>query len=625
MMKTFAHVTFEPEGRRVRVPVGTSLLEAANLAGTPLESPCGGLGICGKCRVQIVQGETLPNPEEERLLTPEELAAGLRLACRREVQGDTVVMVPENSRSLVQQILQTGIQRETQFQPGVRKIHLPLPRPALTDQRADLDRLEAALAEALGEAVPPPAEVDLGLARDLAQRLRAARFDVTATVRAAGVGWRLLDVEPGDTTAACYGLALDIGTTTVVAYLHDLNTGRPRAVASAMNAQMAYGDDLISRIKHAREHPQGRDQLREAILEVVNGLIAEVATKAGIRAAQIYEMTVVGNTGMTHFFLGLDPGPLGESPYVPVVQRAFPVEAQSLGVRICPTGTVYVLPCIAGFVGADTVGMLLAHLWPPRDAPQMAVDIGTNGEVVVAHEGHIRACSAAAGPAFEGARISCGMRGAPGAISHVVLNERVEYATIGNLPARGLCGSGLLDAVAQMLDRGLIDPRGRLLASEDLAHVPDVFRERVRERDGGEREFVLAPAEESATQEALTLTQRDIRELQLAKGSISAAIRTLLKMAGVRPEDLSAVYLAGGFGNYLRRESAQRIGLLPPEIPTERIQGVGNAAGTGATLALLSLEERRRAQEIAKSIEHVELAVSLDYQQAFMETMLFPE
>jgi len=653
-------VTFEPDGRRVCVTEPMTLYQAARLAGIDLETPCGGLGICGKCKVELVKGHSEITADERRLLTEHELSKGIRLACRHQVTEETIAYIPDATRSLVQQILASGASRRVGLNPAVRKVHLRVPSPSLTDQRSDLTRLKDAMAH--GEWRTANCELELEWLRELPSILRAADGEVTAVLSQPSVlnpqPLTLIALEPGDTSTQCFGMAFDIGTTTVVGYLMDLNTGHEVAVASAMNAQTAYGDDLVSRIKHAVESEHGRKQLRAAVLKVVNDLIDEATQSAGVSPQQIYETVVVGNTCMTHLFLGIDPAPLGFAPYVPVVQQAVRVPARQLGVKMNPRGFVHVLPNIASFVGADTVAVLVTlweklgmaederqetagndgeHLSSPvvsrRCLTSLVVDIGTNGEIVLCHGGRLLACSAAAGPAFEGARISCGMRSAPGAISSVRLNETVEYTTIDERPPRGLCGSGLIDAVAQMLEVGILEPSGRMVTADEVgvgvpanptSHLNGDLRQRLI-TVANERQFVLAFAEESATGKPITLSQRDVRQLQLAKGSLCAAIRTLLKIAGVAPQDIDAVYLAGAFGTYLSKESALRIGLLPPEIPPDRIHPVGNAAGAGAKLALLSLEERQLADVIAQHVEHIELCISPEYADTFMETMAFPE
>jgi len=608
-----AKIRFEPDGIEVYVPLGTHLSSAALSAGSPVEMTCGGMGTCGKCRVFAQGALSALDPSEMRLLRPEERDAGMRLACRARVAGDVLVVIPAASRSLFQKILSATAMRAVHIDPGVSKIHLNIRPPSLQDERAEFERLADALA-----LQDINLQAELALIRDLSAAIRAADYDVTVAV----AGDLLLAVEPGDTTSANYGIAFDLGSTTVVGYLMDLVTGRELAVASAMNPQMVYGDDLVSRINFAMTQPKGRDILRKAAVDVINRLIHQAASEAHVDPANIYEATVVGNTCMTHLFLGIDPTSLGLSPYVPVICAAVQESAANLGLDICPRGRVHVLPNVAGFVGSDLVAVLLASLWEDDGRTRLAVDIGTNGEMALRHGGKTYACSAAAGPAFEGARISCGMRGGPGAIDSVQIADEVQITTIDNQRAAGLCGSGLIDAVAAMLDAGLIDETGRLVHPDEVPTLPEAVRERMIQVDG-QPAFVLATAQQSARKQPVVLLQRDIRQLQLAKGSIRAAIETLLRVAGAKEQELSEILLAGAFGNYIRRESAVRIGLVP-ELPLERITPVGNAAGAGAKLALVSCRERERASRIARDVIHVELANHPQYQSEFMERMMFP-
>ncbi|MBI3923302.1 MAG: DUF4445 domain-containing protein [Armatimonadetes bacterium] len=614
-MSSTVRVTFEPEGKSVEVDEGSPLHEAARFAEVGLENPCGGLGICGKCKVEYVRGLPEPTQDEMRLLTKHEVSGRTRLSCRQKVQGETVIFVPEGSRSLVQQILCGGEQRDVTLSPGIRKVSVTVPKPALTDQRSDADRLLSVLNL-------PEARFDFETLRILPTVLRQQDFSVTVVL----VDNTIIALEPGDTTTRKYGIAFDIGTTTVVGYLMDLNNGIELSSASALNGQIPYGDDLIARLNHCIEKPNGQRELHRAIVKVVNALLKEACESVGVNPEHVYALTAVGNTCMSHLFLNIDPKPLAYAPYVPAVKHSVQITARQLGLKICPAAPVWVLPNIGSYVGADTVAVLLAHMWEGdgKEETCMAVDIGTNGEVVLHHKGKWLGCSAAAGPAFEGAGILCGMRGAPGAVSYVKVNEHVAYTTVDGKPPRGICGSGLIDAVAQMLDAGLITTTGRIKDRSQLNGVSSAVKERLVEVEGSRPHFVLVPQEESATGEAIFLTQKDIGHLQLAKGSIHAAMETLMNTAGVKPEDISTLYLAGGFGNYLRVESAARIGLFPP-IPLDRIRPVGNAAGVGSKLALLSSEERCRAEEIAGRVEHVELALNPDYFNNFTEASLFPE
>jgi uncharacterized 2Fe-2S/4Fe-4S cluster protein (DUF4445 family) len=606
-------IKFEPEGIEIYVPVGTTIARAALAAGCAVEMTCGGVGTCGKCRVETEGKVSEPDVTEVRLLKPEDLAKGTRLACRARLEGDTTVVVPTASRSLVQKILSHGIIRDVHVAPGVQKIYVELPHPSLADERGEFERLAAGLS-----IFDIDAHIGVHVARYLPKVLRASDYKVTAVV---SEDW-LIAVEPGDTARQNYGIAFDLGSTTVAGYLVDANTGHEVAVASAMNPQMAYGDDLVSRINFAMTEPDGLGMLRGAAIDVLNRVTRQLLEHEKVDPMTVYEATVVGNTCMTHLLLGLDVSTLGLSPYVPTACARMTLRADEAELEINPGARVHVLPNVAGFVGSDLVGVVLSTLREDEGRTKLAVDVGTNGEMALTHKGRLYACSAAAGPAFEGARISCGMRGAPGAIDSVRIADTVEITTIDNRRPLGLCGSGLLDAVAEMLDAGIVDCTGRMISYEEGSHLPEAVRERITEV-GEERAFVLATEKQSGRREAIALTQRDVRQLQLGKGSIRAAIETLLHVAGTTYENLEEISLAGAFGNYISRESAVRIGLIPP-IDLDRIVPVGNAAGAGAKLALISVRERDRASRLAEKIEHIELAGHPDYEDEFMDKMLFP-
>jgi len=597
----------------VFVPAGTLLSKAAAAAGRPVETPCGGMGTCGKCKV-IVRGECEePDSSERKRLTDEEIGSGVRLACRTRVVNEISVTIPETSRSMVQKILSAGVLRDCAVMSGVSKVYCELNPPTLEDERAEFERL----ADFLG-ARDIFLKPNLSVAREMSAIMRSAGYKVTAVVQ----DDELIAVEPGDTTSECYGIAYDLGSTTIVGYLMDLQTGEDLAVSAVMNPQMVYGDDLVARISFATTQENGAAVLRDAAVDALNRIARDAAEIAGVSVDNIYKATVVGNTCMTHLLLGIDVISLGQSPYVPVVCSDMALRASELGLSISTQALVQVLPNVAGFVGSDLVGVLLASTWEQDGHTRLAVDIGTNGEMALLHGGKTFACSAAAGPAFEGAGISCGMRGAPGAIDSVKINDKVEITTIDNRKPVGVCGSGLVDAVAQMLDAGIVDDTGRMINPGDAGSLPVGVRERIVETENGV-EFMLATREESGSEKAITLTGADIRHLQLAKGSIHAAIQTLIKTAGTTDEDLDEILLAGAFGNYIRVESAIRIGLIPA-VPKERVKSIGNAAGAGARLALLCEQEMDQARELARKTRHLELAVSPDYQMELMERMMFP-
>lgn len=607
-----AKVQFEPDGIEIYVPAGTHISRAAHSAGCAVEMTCGGMGSCGKCRVEVAGNVSKPDSSELRLLTADELASGIRLACRARIEGDARIVVPTASRSLVQKILSHSAVRDVHVAPAVAKAYIELPEPSLSDERGDFERLEAALS-----IYDIKAHIGVPMARELPQCLRSADYKVTAVVS----DDELIAVEPGDTVRQNHGIAFDLGSTTAAGYLVDLNTGHEVAVASAMNPQIAYGDDLVSRINFAMTEPGGLGILRRAAIDVMNKIAQQLMEQHEIEQETIYEVTVVGNTCMTHLFLGLDVSALGVAPYVPTVCRGMSFRGDESGLMVNTGARVHILPNVAGFVGSDLLAVALAVLREDEDKTRLAVDVGTNGEMALLHDGRLYACSAAAGPAFEGAGISCGMRGAPGAIDSVRIEDLVKITTIDDRRPIGLCGSGLVDAAAEMLKAGIIDETGRMLMPSEAGHLPPAVRDRLIDMSGSP-EFILATEQESARRDPITLTQQDIRQLQLAKGSIRAAIETLLKVAGATHNDLSEIALAGAFGNYIRIESALSIGLLPP-VGVDRITPVGNAAGAGAKLALISVREREHASRLAEQIEHIELANHPDYQDAFAENMLF--
>lgn len=606
-------VRFEPDGAEAALAASVSVAQAAHDAGLSLHLPCGGRGKCGKCRVTVLEGElSAPTDEEREALGEEELARGARLACQALVAGDAVIQVPPEARVVGTKALDGDLVRAVEVRPNVRQAPVRPAPPALEDQRADYDRLADALAR-----VAPSLTPTAHALRKLPGALREGDFEVVASL----VGARLADVHPGGRAPRTCGAAVDIGTTTVVAYLVDLLTGEQLGAAAAHNEQGRRGADVISRIEYCNTQCGGLDELRDLALDTVNRVIAQAVAKCDCRAEDVYEVTVVGNTTMNHLLLGLDPRHLAQAPYVPANTRALEMSPAEAGIVMHPGGNVFCLPVIAGFVGADTVGVLLATELTERDHPTLAVDIGTNGEVALWSGEKLLVASCAAGPAFEGAQIEHGMRAAPGAIEHVALgNGALHIETIDGAPPVGICGSGLFDAMAVLLELGAVEPSGRFVDGAPDGDVDPAARERLV-GEGNERRFIFAHDE---TGGPIHLSQRDVRELQLAKGAVRAAIELLLDLAGLGAADLDEVLLAGAFGNYINPASALRMGLLP-RTPVERIKGVGNAAGAGALLALVSTDERARAVELAAAAEHVELSRRPDFQTAFMETMLFPE
>ena len=607
-------MTFQPEGRSVFVLEGTKLVEAAGQAGIILNQPCGGEGTCGKCLVEVQGDAPPPTPVGRSRLSAEQLAQGWRLACQLGVRSDLVVSIPQETRFFEQQILAEGKSRAYPFQPNVRKVCVNVPPASVEDQRSDLDRLLAALGD-------EGLRADLPLVRALPHVLRGQGPAVTAVLE----GDEVQGVEDGDTTSRLWGVAFDIGTTTVVGALVNLAgppEAAPRAVAGRTNPQVHFGDDVVSRISYVEKVPNGLDRLRRRLVACLNEIVLELCESAGIEPDSIYEATAVGNTTMSHIFLGVDPAPIGHAPYVAVFRQPVDAKAADLGLEINRNANLHVLPNIAGFVGSDTVAVILASGMFREEHVQMAIDIGTNGEVVIGNRERLVACSCAAGPAFEGARIRFGMRATDGAISKVVVNEGIEASVIGRGLATGICGSGLIDAVAELLDAGVIDPTGRIADRASVPGLPDALRRAVVEFEG-QPAVELVGTGRSKSGAPIVLTQRDVREVQLAKAAVRAGIEVVSAELGVAPEAVSRILLAGGFGNFIRRSHAKRIGLLPP-IGTERIEFIGNAAAAGARVALVSRDCRQEADRISRQTEYVELANRPDFQAHYMEAMTFP-
>jgi uncharacterized 2Fe-2S/4Fe-4S cluster protein (DUF4445 family) len=608
-----AKVTFEPTGRTVYVLPGTKIIEAAGRAGIILQSPCGGQGTCGKCRVRVMSGAAHADaPAGPHALNDDLRAKGHRLACQTAINGPMVIEIPEESLfEHRQQVLVSDSGARTELNPTVRKVHFSLVPPSHDDDRSDLTRLR--------EAIGPAINVPLDLIQALPGFLRRNDWKGTA-VLADGTA---IALEPGDTTPQAYGVAFDLGTTTVVGTLFDLHRGVELGVDARLNAQIAHGDDVISRILKVRESPAKLLELQQAAVGTLNAIVASLRASTGVPADRIYAVSVAGNSTMQELLCGCDPSALGEIPFVQAFDDPLVLRADALGLDVLPDAEVFVFPQIGGFVGGDTVAGMVAAQLDRWDVPVLLIDIGTNGEIVVAHNGKMLASSTAAGPAFEGARIRQGMRATAGAIDKVLIAEDVSCNTIGNRPARGLCGTALIDAAAELLRVGAMDETGRILAADEApASLPRAVRDRLVPI-GHETNFLLVPAADTSIREDIYLWQRDARELQLAAGALRAGTCLLLRRAGLRPEDLGAVLLAGAFGNFIRRSSAQRVGLLP-RVPCSSVRFIGNAASMGAKLAMLSKDQRAYAMDLKRRTEHVDLSLDPEFQAEFAAAMVFP-
>ncbi len=609
------NVIVQPDGLRVTVETGVLLTEALRRAGLAIQLSCGGKGTCGKCRVEIHPAAPEPTADDHRHLNPAEIARGVRLACRTVIDRDCSVLVSDDLRALAGRILVEGEARAFALDPAVTKRYIELPIPSLEDQAADLARLGRVLDP--GRTACP--DIDIEVLRELPAVLRAAEFQVTVT----DIDGRIVSVEPGNTASRRFGLAVDLGTTTVVGTVVDLSDGADLAHASRLNAQVVYGEDTISRIAYALESAVARRDLADKIRSVVNDIVREAAGLAGIRPDEIYEASFAGNTTMSHLFLGLDPAGLSQIPFVPVANTAVNLPAEDLGIAIHPRGNLYVLPNIAGFVGSDTVAAMLACDFLTDGPARLLIDVGTNGELALQHRDTLMVCSTAAGPALEGAALSCGMRAAAGAVEHIRFTpEGMDLIVIGDTAPVGLCGSGIIDLLAELCDAGAIDEMGGIRAPADLPPaVPGWLTERIVTGGNGQPAILIARGNGAARD--VLITQQDIRQIQLAKGAIAAGMELLLKQAGLVADDLHEVLLAGAFGNYITVERARRIGLLPP-IPLDRIRFVGNAASTGAKMALLSRAVRRDADMIRHRSGHLELASLPEFMTVLTDHMQFP-
>ncbi len=609
-------ITFQPTGRRFQVAESETLFEAAIEAGVEVDTVCGGNGSCGKCKVRIEEAPPAAGPLDYLLLSGGEIAGGYRLSCQLAADRDMVVDVPETGDLATARILHQGVSRQVPLQPNLRKLFVPYGDPRQAQNVSDWDRVRK-----LWPRNARPRDIALHLLRTLPA---AARDKAGMTLVVAGR--RVIAIEPGNTAHRQYGVAFDIGSTTVVGFLMDLGTGAEAAVASAVNRQAVYGDDIIGRLARAQRNPEGLARLNAMIVEQLNELLAELAAAAGVEAGEIYEVTVVGNMAMHHFLLRLDSTYLGLAPYAPVIREGVALSAGELGLALGADVPVFVLPNVAGFVGSDMVAVMLATEMGVGDGMRVAIDVGTNGEIALGHRKRLIACSAPAGPAFEGARIKMGMRAASGAIDHVSMGADVELSVIGGGPPKGICGSALIDVVAELLRAGLLSPSGAFVRLAELPEgTPPALTERLieapRRRD---TYFLLARAADTGAERDIVFSQADVRECQLAKGAIRAGTMVLQDEMGLADGDLDEVLLAGAFGNFLDPGNARRAGLTP-QTPLDRIRSVGNAAGVGAKIALVSVVERRRAERLAERTEHVQLSGLDAFQKAFTQAMQFPK
>lgn len=597
-------VDIEPAGKRVMVAEGTNLLDAARQAGVEIVASCSGIGICGTCKVKLVSGRLSPlTPMEEDTLTKEEIAGGLRLACQAEPLSHVRLDVPQESLLHTQKMQFEGVEQSRSMDPAVIALDLNLQGPSMKDLRADITRVDD---ELLNRGYPH-LRASLQQLHDTSKSLREGNWQARIVIRPEEGASYLVAILPSH--SAMLGLAMDIGSTKVAMYLVDLTTGGTLKAFAVMNPQIAYGEDIISRISYANRGDAERLQLQSLLVNGINQAVAEQLRVLGMDASQIVDVVAVGNTAIHHFFCGLPVEQLGRAPYVPVVSHALRISANEIGLRAAPGAQVYLPPNIAGYVGADHVSALLASQAYFDQKAGLLVDIGTNTEISLVMGQRIFTCSCASGPAFEGAHIQDGMRAAPGAIDRISFYDgKPVVFTIEEKPPVGICGSGILNSLAEMLKAGVLDRRGILIG----------------QNSAGKASFTLVNAAHSGHGREIVITRKDVNEIQLAKAAIRGGMRTLQDIAGVADGEISAFIAAGAFGTHLDTGSAIRTGMYP-DIPEERFHQVGNAAGVGAKQMLLSRAKRLEAEEIIRRVEYVELTVTPQFTPFYTEEMFFPE
>jgi uncharacterized 2Fe-2S/4Fe-4S cluster protein (DUF4445 family) len=644
-------VILQPSGRRGQVDEGMSVRAAARELGVEIESICAENATCGKCMVLVEEGRfekynidskrehLSPIGTEERaylmrrpkLLQSKGWEIGqVRLSCQCKVLGDVLINVPEESRGNKQIVRKTARERAIEIKPSIRKYYVSMTAPNLERPIADWERLAKGLETSMALVHGPEAKlprwydltIDYQCLRTLSPTLRAANWNVTVSV------WQnkeVIEIQAGYVEDS-YGAAVDIGSTTVALYLCNLRTGELLAAESEMNPQIVYGEDVMSRIQYAIEHPDGLEKLHKAVIATLNKLLKQAAKTAQIKTEEILEMVLVGNSTMHHLLLNLHPKDLGLAPFVPAIHSSVDIKARELGLQINPSGNIHVLPTIASFVGADTSAMILAEEPHKQDENWLLIDVGTNAELVLGNRKRLVCTSTPTGPALEGAHVEYGMRAAPGAIERVQIDENTlepKYKVIGvdgwntdhaefKGQVKGICGSAIIDSVAELFRAGIVDSRGKFKKG--------LNSNRVREGENG-WEYIIAWAEETSIGRDIPMTQQDVRQIQLAKAALFTAARTLLKRTGLQSPD--KIILAGGFGSYIDKEKAMLIGLIP-DCDLEKVYAIGNAAGDGARIALLNVEKRNEIDSVARTVERFELPTDPEFQNQFMLATSFP-
>ncbi|MBN1867413.1 DUF4445 domain-containing protein [Candidatus Sumerlaeota bacterium] len=610
-------LTVEPGSRRIEASPGTRLSEAFRAAGVEVAYPCGEAQLCGRCLVRFESGAPRPTPDEERLLSRPDLDKGVRLACCCLVTDDGAVRVENGETDRVEPILDRRVRPDIAVDPEARRFCCTLSPSTLETPLADWPRVAAGLPEDVRSSARPTLDVLRKLPSVVSS---AEKSDGRATVTISGD--RVIDVVCGNRTDEHLGVAVDVGTTTLVGELVDMRTGEELASASCLNPQREFGLDIISRIHAVQKDPANLERLHRLVVGAIGGLIERMCAERRVASESIVAVALAGNTLMSHLLLSIDPSGLGRVPFAGTIRSGVRIEGRDLGLPVHPNSWVCVLPSIGGFVGGDIVaGMLLTRM-KSLDGVSVLVDIGTNGEVAVANQGRLHAASSAAGPAFEGGKISCGMMAAEGAIDRVTFDDGdLRFRTIGDAPPRGVCGSGLIELFARALDAGLIEMNGRIVRRTDprAQELAPALAARLDEDENGAPRIVLVAPSDG--REGVFLTQDDVREFQLAKGAVQAAIRMVLAATEVPVDRIDRFLVAGVFGNHMNMDDAVRLGIVP-EMAHSKIAFIGNSSIEGARSVLLSREECRRAEEIARETEFVELAGRPEFQEQFAMSMM---
>lgn len=632
-----------------KVDEGKNILEFLREQLVEIPTPCGGRGTCGKCRIKVIGNLRKPSAKEKTLLGTASLESGYRLACYNKIESDIEISIDSSKNNA--NIVTTGLGELIKGKPAVTKKYIEIQEPSITDQRDDVDRI----LDVSGDHYSLPHRSQssysyklssLGLVRQIPEMIRKNGYKVTVIIRENAGVKEISGIEPNNTENELYGIAIDIGTTTIAAYLFDLNEGKQVDVYSILNPQKKFGADILSRIDYANGSLEAQNELHKEIKDCINSIIEAFCKNNGIENNLIYTIVFVGNTTMMHFLMDISAKNIALSPFIPVTTNSYRLNPEELGIKINVAGILTLFPSVSSYIGADTIAAVISTEMHRKDEISLLVDIGTNGEIVLGNKEQLYACSTAAGPAFEGANIRNGVGGISGAIDRVYFRDRLHYTTIDDEKAIGICGSGIVDAIAGMLDKEIMDETGRIV---DLEEYLEISKDHNNDNDNdndnsngngngndddsdykgrflnvdGLSSFLLVSSKDSNSGDDIVITQRDVRELQNAKAAIAAGIKILLKEAGICAEQVSKVYLAGGFGNYINIESGRKIGLIPSEFETKKIKSVGNAAGIGAVKGLLSTESTEDAYNVKNKIKYIELSTSKDFVDEYVNCMFF--